>query len=424
MNKQFRDFNVLTLKIAEYLESQLNYSPSAIEDFQKIWRRVSFFMDSKGYKYYGPEVEKELFQYHFNGRSKRELRSQKQVRHYNGIKMLSDFITTGKVQLLVRPKQKQITFTGPIGEIINSFMDYKRTVKRLSVISLSCHKRNLLKLYNYCLKENINFINELDLPTLLLFVKQLDSQYKTGVKNTLVTIRGFMKYLFEQTLTDKDFSLVIPKYKSVNQAKLPSTYTKEEIEKLIMSVERFSAIGKRNYAIILLAARLGLRASDITRLKFENLNWQTSTIKIDQYKTGKELVLPILADVGNALIDYLKYGRPISEEPSIFLTARPPYGPCLTSNVVTHVVQRAFIKAGIDIKDRRFGPHALRHSLGFRMLEESTILPVISEVLGHQSTESTRYYLRIDLKSMKQCMLEAPPVAVGFYEQKGGIFYA
>jgi len=105
------------------------------------------------------------------------------------------------------------------------------------------------------------------------------------------------------------------------------------------------------------------------------------------------------------------------------LTGRPPYAQFYTSQVVTHVVQRAYKKAGIDIKGRRFGAHSLRHSLGFRMLEESTALPVISEVLGHQSTESTRYYLRIDLKSMRQCMLDVPSVPNSFYEQKGGFFY-
>lgn len=423
MKKQFRDFNILTCKVAEYLDSQLYFSPPAIEQYRKIWRRVRFFMDSKGYHQYSSEVEKELFQYHFDGRSKRELHAR-EIRLYNGIKMLSDYMTLGKVNLLVRPTLKQIVFSGPIGDIINRYIDYKRTVKRLSVISLSCHKRNLLKLYNYCIKENITALSDLDLPVLLLFINQLDTQYKTGVQNTLMTIRGFIRYLFEQKLIAKDYALSIPKYRTVNQAKLPSTYTKEEVEKLILSAERSSATGKRNYAILLLAARLGLRASDICRLKFENLHWQTSTIKIDQYKTGKELVLPLLPDVGNALIDYLKYSRPVSDESCIFLTARLPYVAFPTSNVVTHVVQRAFVKAGIDISSRRFGPHSLRHSLGFRMLEESTILPVISEVLGHQNTESTRYYLRIDLKSMKQCMLDVPAVATGFYGQKGGIFYA
>jgi integrase len=422
MYEPLRDFNILTSKIAEHLESRLNFSPPAVEEYRKIWRRIGFFMDSRGYKHYSPDVEKELLNYHFNNRPKEEIHKT-QIRLYNAIKMLSDFMVLGKVNLLVRPKLKQIVFNGPIGDIINGYLEHKRTVKRLSVISLSCHKRNLLKLYHYCIKENITSASAIDLPFLLLFINQLDNQYKTGVQNTIMTIRGFMKYLYEEKFLARDYSLAIPKYRSVNQAKLPSTYTKEEIERLIMSVERYSSTGKRNYAIILLGARLGLRASDICRLKFENLHWSTSTIKIKQYKTGTELTLPILADIGNALIDYLKYSRPASEESCIFLTAKPPYEAFSTSNVVTHVVQRAFIKAGINIKDRRFGPYSLRHSLGFRMLEESTILPVISEVLGHQSTESTRYYLRIDLESMKRCMLDAPPVAVDFYAQKGGVFY-
>jgi integrase len=158
-------------------------------------------------------------------------------------------------------------------------------------------------------------------------------------------------------------------------------------------------------------------------LKFSNLHWDTSTIEIEQVKTGKELILPLLPDVGNAIIDYLKYARAKSEEPYIFLSERPPYSYFTSSNVITHIVQRAYIKAGINIKSRRYGPRSLRQSLGFRLLEESTVLPVISEVLGHKSTESTRYYLRIDLKSMQQCILEVPSVSPDFYLQKGGVFY-
>jgi integrase len=182
-------------------------------------------------------------------------------------------------------------------------------------------------------------------------------------------------------------------------------------------------VGKRNYAIILIAARLGLRAFDIAKLQFENLHWDTSTLKLAQSKTGKELELPLLPDVGNAIIDYLQYGRPKSDEPYIFLKERPPYEHFSVSTAISHIVQRAFKKAGINIKSRKFGPHCLRHTLGFRMLEESTILPVISEVLGHRSSESTKYYLRIDLKSMRECVLEVPAVPKEFYEQRGGAFY-
>ncbi|WP_431733805.1 tyrosine-type recombinase/integrase [Chondrinema litorale] len=146
-------------------------------------------------------------------------------------------------------------------------------------------------------------------------------------------------------------------------------------------------------------------------------------MNIKQYKTGKELTLPLLADVGNALIDYLKFGRPKNKISYVFLTERPPCGRLNSSNVVTHVVQRAFLRAGINTKNRRFGPHALRHSLSFSMLNAQTALPVITEVLGHKNTESTKYYLRIDLHSMRQCMLEVPIVSTDFYLQKHELFY-
>jgi site-specific recombinase XerD len=380
-------------------------------------------MYSNGIQCYNQDVGKQILHHKFKNRSIKEFSINEKC-FYNSIFMLTEFQETGKINIPARPHKEPIVFGGPIGDIITGFIDYKRTEDRLSIISIHCYQRNFSRFLNYCNEKGICSIKDINLAVLLNFIGGLDLSKRIPAKSVIITLRGFMKYAFEQKLLATDYSNKIPKYKSVTQPKLPSTYSKEEIEKLISSIERSSPIGKRNYAIILIAARLGLRASDISKLKFENLHWNTNTIEITQFKTGKDLVLPLLPDVGNAIIDYLKYGRPkASEEPYVLLTERPPYGPFNTSNIVTHVVQRAFINAGIDIKGRRFGPHSLRHSLGFRMLQQSTVLPVISEVLGHESTQSTRYYLRIDLKSMMQCMLDVPPVPIDFYEQKGGVFY-
>lgn len=192
---------------------------------------------------------------------------------------------------------------------------------------------------------------------------------------------------------------------------------------MIGTIDRSNACGKRNYAIILLAARLGLRASDIAGMRFENLNWEQSTILINQYKTGQELQLPLLTEVGEAIIDYLKYGRPSSEEAYVFLLACSLFGR-IYSSTITNLVNTAFVASGVNIGHRHYGPDALRHSLASLLLEQSTVLPVITEVLGHESSISTKYYLRVDLTSMKQCMLEVPPVPNDFYSQKGGYFYA
>jgi site-specific recombinase XerD len=349
-------------------------------------------------------------------------RHEKEV--HNSIKMLTEFALTGAIKVMPRINRKNVVFNGSIGAFMHQFMKYKRTEERISRSRLLCYERYLYRFLQYCNRKKVYSLKKVDLPFVIHFIADLDCTKATPVNTIISAVRNFVKYLYQEKLLDMDYARKIPRAKVVQQPKLPSTYTKGEIEKLIHSVERSCASGKRNYAIILIAARLGLRASDIARLSFDNIRWSTNTIEITMVKTGKELTLPLLPDVGNAIIDYLKYARPSSAERCVFLTERPPYCPFSSSNVVTHIVQRAFRKAGIDIKDRKFGPHSLRHSLGFRMLEQNTLLPVMSDVFGHQSTESTRYYLRIDLESMKQCMLEVPLAPQNFYTQKGGLFYA
>lgn len=424
MNKKIKEFNELMSKAGNYLESELFYSLSTVVRYRYSWKQIREYMALNGIECYSQEIEKRILHDKLGGRGIPKL-SETERFMYRGAKMLTEFQKTGIITTPSRNYRKvdRIIFDGAIGRAIMDFLNHKRLEERLMITTLYGYRRNLFPFMLYCNNKGVCSIKEIDLAFILGYLNQLDCSKKTVIQLAILSLRSFMKYAYKQKLLDIDYSNKVPRYRSIGQPKLPSIYAKEEIERLILSVDRSSSLGKRNYAIILLAARLGLRASDISRLKFTELHWDTSTIEIRQVKTGKELMLPLLTDVGNALIDYLKYGRPESESPFVFLIGRPPYAQFHTSQVVTNVVQRAYRRAGINIKGRRFGPHSLRHSLAFRMLEESTALPVISEVLGHKSTESTRYYLRIDLGSMRQCMLDVPPVPTNFYEQKGGVFY-
>jgi integrase len=143
---------------------------------------------------------------------------------------------------------------------------------------------------------------------------------------TLRAIRVFLEYLFDQGQLKKDTSVFVSKDKYIKQACLPSTYKVGEIQRMTSAIDRSRPCGKRNYAITLLAFRLGLRASDIARLKFENLLWEQSLVSFNQYKTGRLLQLPLLADVGEAIIAYLKYARSVSDELYVFLSGRSPVG--------------------------------------------------------------------------------------------------
>jgi len=159
--------------------------------------------------------------------------------------------------------------------------------------------------------------------------------------------------------------------------------------------------------MILLIVRLGLRCSDVAAMQFSNLQWEDEKIVLSQQKTKAVIELPLFQDLGDAIIDYLKYGRPRSDLPYIFLRLVPPYNN-MDNNALYGIMQKYLRLSGIKYDERRHGPHALRHSLATNLLKQNTPLPVISSVLGHENTESTIGYLRVDTESLRKCVLEVP----------------
>lgn len=179
---------------------------------------------------------------------------------------------------------------------------------------------------------------------------------------------------------------------------------------MLNSFNQSSAVGVRNYAMVLMAVRLGMRASDICSIEFKNIHWDRNTIEFVTEKTGKATVLPLTADVGNAIIKYLKDVRPDSQSTHIFLRMQAPYVK-LNPAAMHSIVTKAFRDAGIVAKaGRRHGPHALRASLATEMLEKEIPLPVISETLSHSNTDTTKIYLKVDMRHLRRIALDVPPL--------------
>lgn len=420
MKEQYETFEELITLAADFLRNKLLRNDRTLQNYYVYWRRLKKYMESQHIECFGPEVSKDYLLQEFGNRDFSTL-SERGKRLIRCVNLLCDFQETGSIQHVHAAKEQTI-FEGSIGQLMTGYLSYKISL-RLSKSTITEHERHLYRFLCYLQKNGIASITAINHLHILNYVKEMDSRFATLTHDTLQSLRAFFRYLYEQRLLDVDFAEKIPKDNYKRQPKLPSTYKPKEIEMMIASIDRANGLGKRNHAIVLLAARLGLRASDIAGLTFENLHWDQSTIVLHQYKTGRELQLPILTDVGEAIIDYLKYGRPASKEPHVFLQGRSPFTR-IYSHSITFVVHRSFVRAGINIENRRHGPHALRHSLAGILLEKGTVLPVISEVLGHEHTSSTEYYLRIDLKSMRQCALDVPLVSTSFYNQKGGYFYA
>jgi integrase/recombinase XerD len=191
--------------------------------------------------------------------------------------------------------------------------------------------------------------------------------------------------LYHNGYTDRDLSLSVPKQSKYYYPAVPSTWKAEEVKRMLESIDRGNPLGKRDYAILLLVAKLGIRAGDIKAMKLTDLNWKTMSINIIQEKTGVKATYPILNDIGWALIDYLKNGRPAGcKSPYLFVRLNAPYEAFGENANLHNIITKYTRAAGISVPvGNRHGLHSLRHALASTLLAQGTPLPIITEILGH-----------------------------------------
>ena len=410
--KQYQTVEELMESCVHYFEQQ-SYSPLRIDRYKFLWKsKLTPFMVQKSFLYYDPAVGEEFIRSKIAG----SIVTAYERDIIRSVNVLSEFQEKGTISK-TRCKPIKRELSGQIGRLMDKFLLHLESLRR-SRITISDHRLYLSRFLFYLDSKQISAIEEVKEEYILSFVST-QTNNQIGIVST---IRFFFRFLYEERIIQSDLSTVLQHYKWVKREKLPSVYTKNEVFQIESSIHREDATGKRNYAITLLASRLGLRASDIAHLTFGNIDWENSTITLSQLKTGKKIELPLLVDVGEAIIDYLKYGRKRSESPSIFLYSRAPFT-AMTNAAVAGTLGRTVDASGVDTAGRKHGAHSMRHSLASRFLENQESIPVISEALGHQSTTTTMSYLRIDVESLRKCALNVPLVDTSFYEQEGGVFY-
>ena len=178
---------------------------------------------------------------------------------------------------------------------------------------------------------------------------------------------------------------------------IPRALPPDQVELVLASINRKTAMGRRDYAILLILARLGLRAGEIRSLKLEDLDWQEGLITVCG-KAGRYSQLPLPVDVGAAIADYLRNGRPAASSRCVFLRAKAPTGGFQGQCGIGSIVRHALARAGIDAA--RTGAHQFRHALACQMLRQGASLSEIGELLRHRSPQTTAIYAKVDLASL------------------------
>ena len=413
MEEKHKTIDILTTEVISYFQ-KLSYSETRIAQYKSAWQRVITFIEENKIFYYDATVG-EAFIYAFLGVRSYDALSQWEKDIIQCTNVLTEFLDTGNIKF--RQSKKFRKLDGAVGKLMQDYITYKMTFG-VSTITVDNYKYHLQQFLHYLENCGIYDVNRINRSLLLNYVSQSGFCTPYVRHRNMSVLKGYLRFLYDKELTEFDLSKAIPKDKYVKQPKLPSTYSKDEVNAMIAVIDRGNPKGKRDYAMILITARLGLRATDVCTLTFNSILWEQNLIVLEMNKTKKRIELPLLQEIGDAIIDYLKYGRPKSELPYIFLHVTTPYDH-LNRATLHSMVCLYLRRAGIAYTDiRKHGPHALRHSLAGILLEKKTPVPIISEVLGHTSIESTRYYLRIDINSLRQCALEVPFVSDSFYERK------
>jgi site-specific recombinase XerD len=389
------------------------YTQNRIDKYRSLWKNgILRYMEGKNLSLYSPPLGKEYVMKCIPCDNLRHDDREK----IRSIQVLDDYLNLGHIRKRTVVPVKHELY-GEIGVEMKKLINQLHAIRR-SAITIKNYELYLNRFLTYLNRSGVHRLLDMKERHILAFI----STTENNKLNVVSSLRVLFRFWYEHHITDVDFEDVLRNYKWVKAEIIPSYFAADEVRAIEESVDRSSGVGKRNYAMILLASRLGLRASDIAHLKFSNLDWEKNEIRFTQYKTGNPITLPLLSDVGNAIIDYLKYGRYESQSQNVFITCRAPYIPASKSTVCS-AIRESISKSKVSIEGRRHGPHSLRHSLASCLLKNKVPIPVISEALGHTKTDTTMRYLRIDLTSLVKCTLPVPCVTDSFYTQKGGVFY-
>lgn len=392
-----------------------SYTIRTVDRYKRVWEQLADFARAQGLP---AEYTRELalrFEQAYGLRDREVLKLGQQWRRHLvfGIKVLDDFARTGTISRFT------VETTGlrvPVGmhKALREYEQYSRERRHLRPTSLAERMHNIAVFLDFLRTRGLESLDTLQAEDLSAFIRTRTAWKPRTVSCVSSDLRLFLQYLFMRDILPRDLSTAIPTIRLASNATVPSVWEPELVERLLAVVDRSSPKGKRDYAILLLAARLGLRLGDIKGLTLDHLHWTTSTIEIVQNKTGEPLVLPLTEEVGTALIDYLRAGRPPVGHRHLFTNLTPPFEPICERDRLYRVVAFWRELAGIKFRTpQRQGLHSLRHTLATRLLGAQTPFPVISAVLGHASPATTFIYAKADVEMLRIAAIDPEEVRHG-----------
>ena len=390
---------------------RLGYKDSTMVWYRGCWRRLEKFFVSVGVEEFSRDLAMMWVDESCGFFAKEQAGTLKptDVYLFRVAQMLGDYQAHGAV--LRRYSRSISRLTGDGADTVARFQTWLRTADRAA---------STVRTYTTVAGEFLAFLDtrgglaDCDAGAVDAFVATLAGyQFKT-VEQKLCALRSFVRFASGDGLVDAAVLNTVPAVKSRKHTRIPSVWDPAEVTRILDAVDRGNPCGKRDYAIILLVTRLGLRGIDIKRLEFSDFDWPGNLLSISQAKTGRRVWLPLLKDVGWAVIDYIRSARPASDCRQVFIRHTAPIGPFSDQDHLHQILVKHARAAHVPVGEkRRHGMHSLRHTLATRLLEDGTPVEQIADILGHQSVGSTGVYLKSSLGLLAKCALDPDRPAAG-----------
>ena len=363
---------------------------------------IAKFFYGKGLIYYDPNVTEEYIQ------MQKERYERGEISHsYYNIKTtanrLNEVYISGRISVVAAPHESRYHLNSKHGRLLDQFLDYKQYGPGTKDDAMWAVRKYL----NYYEKKGYSSIFEATVEDAREFLLRTATEVKLSTLHTLLLyLRHFHIFLREAGVLAPD-CVELFSYKVYREMPIQSYVTDGELDAILSVIDTDTPKGKRNMAIILLAASTGMRACDIIRLQLADIDWRRGEIRIVQRKTKQTVVLPLVPEVGVALKDYILNARPDTDCSEVFLRYQPPHVAIMDATTIGDMFQIYQKKAGIVRQpfDGK-GFHGLRRRLAKKLIVAGTPLTAVAQILGHTDLRSSRQYLSLDTGNLKECALD------------------
>ena len=259
-------------------------------------------------------------------------------------------------------------------------------------------------------QRGMTMLPELHVSHIQQFFLQVARQKLATRRTYGVTLRSFLRWAYQEGWLPTDLRAAVIAGRQMRQAQVRDVLATEDVDRVLAAVDRSRPVGRRDYAVLLLAIRYGMRPSDIRQLRLDDVLWRRGLIAIRQAKTGRPLTLPLLPEIADALVAYLRNGRPKTAVREIFIRHRAPFVPFVPTNNLTAIVRPIFRRTGLDQRSGGRGLYVFRHTLASRLLAADCPIKSIADVLGHHSTDTTMEYATVNLAALRRVALSEAEV--------------